>query len=122
MTSLPESICTSYLSARVPKAHSAVCPSLRTSSGQDTDLFANQSVLITGPSPGSIGEATALAIARQAPALLILAGRSPTKLDVVATSCREAAAAVSSTPTKSQEFQILTPTTFASPLEMTAFK
>lgn len=46
-------------------------------------------VLVTGPSPRSIGEATALAIARQAPALLILAGRTPVKLDAVAASCRE---------------------------------
>ncbi|PSR90390.1 short chain dehydrogenase/ reductase-like protein [Coniella lustricola] len=48
-----------------------------------------RSILVTGPSPNSIGEATALAIARHRPALLILAGRSPAKLDVVATSCRE---------------------------------
>lgn len=32
-------------------------------------------VLITGPSPGGIGHETALAVARHAPALLLLAGR-----------------------------------------------
>lgn len=46
---------------------------------------------MTGPSPGSIGEATALAIARQRPALLILASRTPAKLDAVAAGCRAAA-------------------------------
>lgn len=50
---------------------------------------------MTGPSPGSIGEATALAIARQAPALLILASRTPAKLDAVAASCREVVAGAS---------------------------
>lgn len=49
-------------------------------------------VLITGPSPKSIGEATALAVARAGPTLLILASRSQTKLDAVAESCREVVA------------------------------
>lgn len=49
------------------------------------------SVLVTGPSPRSIGEATALAIARQAPALLILAARTPSKLEDVAARCQELA-------------------------------
>lgn len=41
-------------------------------------------VLITGASPNSLGEATALAIARSQPALLILASRTRSKLDAVA--------------------------------------
>lgn len=44
---------------------------------------------MTGASPGSIGETTALAIARAGPALLILASRTPSKLDAVAKSCRD---------------------------------
>ncbi|KAF3769909.1 NAD(P)-binding protein [Cryphonectria parasitica EP155] len=56
------------------------------------DQIRGKTVLVTGPSPGSIGKATALAIAGHQPALLILAGRTPAKLDAVATSCREVAA------------------------------
>jgi len=41
-------------------------------------------VLVTGSSPGSIGEAAAVAIARSRPALLILASRTPSNLDEVA--------------------------------------
>lgn len=39
-------------------------------------------ILITGCSPGGLGEGTALAIAPQNPALLILAGRSREKIEV----------------------------------------
>lgn len=49
-------------------------------------------VLITGPSPGSLGKAAALAITRSGPALLILASRSQAKLDVVADGCRKVVA------------------------------
>jgi NAD(P)-dependent dehydrogenase (short-subunit alcohol dehydrogenase family) len=42
-----------------------------------------KSILLTGPSLGGIGIETALSIASQAPRLLILAGRSQSKLDAV---------------------------------------
>lgn len=48
---------------------------------------------MTGASPNSIGETTALAIAKAGPALLILASRTPSKLDAAAKGCREAAPA-----------------------------
>lgn len=44
---------------------------------------------MTGASPNSIGETTALAMARAGPALLVLASRTPSKLDAVAKGCRE---------------------------------
>lgn len=50
---------------------------------------------MTGASPGSIGETTALAIARAGPALLILASRTASKLDAVAEGCRGVVAKVS---------------------------
>ncbi|OJD30474.1 retinol dehydrogenase [Diplodia corticola] len=45
-------------------------------------------VLVTGISRNSLGEATALAIAAQGPALLILASRTPSSLDYVADEIR----------------------------------
>ncbi|TPX10801.1 uncharacterized protein E0L32_008190 [Thyridium curvatum] len=48
------------------------------------DHIKGKRVLITGASPNSLGEATALAIARSQPALLILASRTRSKLDAVA--------------------------------------
>ncbi|KAH9900633.1 hypothetical protein F4778DRAFT_152637 [Xylariomycetidae sp. FL2044] len=48
------------------------------------DRIRGRTVLITGTSPNSIGEATALAVARGAPALLILASRTQAKLRAVA--------------------------------------
>ncbi|KAF2122595.1 hypothetical protein BDV96DRAFT_481511 [Lophiotrema nucula] len=47
-------------------------------------------VLITGVSPESIGSSTALAIASQAPSLLILASRTQSKLDEVVKSIKDA--------------------------------
>lgn len=47
-------------------------------------------VLITGVSPESIGSSTALSIASQSPARLILASRTPSKLDTVKKSIRDA--------------------------------
>ncbi|KAK5655185.1 hypothetical protein OQA88_6084 [Cercophora sp. LCS_1] len=51
-----------------------------------TAQIANKTILITGPSPSSIGSAFAQAVASANPALLILAGRSPSKLAATATS------------------------------------
>ncbi|PVH96977.1 NAD(P)-binding protein [Periconia macrospinosa] len=48
-----------------------------------------KTVLITGVSPESIGSSTALAIASQDPALLILASRTASKLDAVKKSIKE---------------------------------
>ncbi|KAF2644095.1 NAD(P)-binding protein [Massarina eburnea CBS 473.64] len=47
------------------------------------DRIKGKTVLITGVSPESIGSSTALAIASQSPTLLILASRTPSKLDAV---------------------------------------
>ncbi|CAN8097093.1 unnamed protein product [Discula destructiva] len=58
-----------------------------------SDRIRGKTILVTGPSPGSIGEATVLALARDSPALLLLASRSQAKLDAVAASCREILAA-----------------------------
>ena len=44
--------------------------------------------MVTGVSPKSIGEGTAFAIAAQSPSVLILASRTPSKLDEVATTLR----------------------------------
>ena len=63
-----------------------------------TDLghqFASQingkTVLITGPSPKSIAAQMAIAVAPHAPKLLILAGRSASKLDATAKDVKEIA-------------------------------
>ncbi|KAH7143448.1 hypothetical protein EDB81DRAFT_884061 [Dactylonectria macrodidyma] len=48
-----------------------------------------KSVVITGVSPSGIGASTALAIASRAPATLILASRTRTKLDAVASDIKE---------------------------------
>ncbi|KAF1967233.1 NAD(P)-binding protein [Bimuria novae-zelandiae CBS 107.79] len=47
-------------------------------------------VLVTGVSPESIGSSTALSIASQSPSLLILASRTPSKLDAVTKSIKDA--------------------------------
>jgi NAD(P)-dependent dehydrogenase (short-subunit alcohol dehydrogenase family) len=52
----------------------------------DADVYAI--VLVTGVSPNSLGEALALALATQHPALLILASRTKSKLHDVATEIR----------------------------------
>ncbi|KZV89635.1 putative short-chain dehydrogenase [Exidia glandulosa HHB12029] len=44
--------------------------------------------LVTGPSPGGVGEATVLALARGAPAKLILVGRTPAKYEPVTAAVR----------------------------------
>ncbi|KAK7746133.1 hypothetical protein SLS62_009512 [Diatrype stigma] len=49
----------------------------------------DRNILITGVSPDSIGEATALAIANGNPGLLILASRTGSKLQEVARKVRE---------------------------------
>lgn len=46
-------------------------------------------MLITGTSPKSLGEAAAVAVAKGKPALLILASRTPSKLEAVAKLVRE---------------------------------
>ncbi|KAH7159469.1 hypothetical protein B0J13DRAFT_642786 [Dactylonectria estremocensis] len=48
-----------------------------------------KSVVITGVSPSGIGASTALAIASQAPAALVLASRTRTKLNTVASDIKE---------------------------------
>lgn len=47
-------------------------------------------VLITGVSPESIGSSTAISIASQSPAIIILASRTQSKLDTVVNSIRDA--------------------------------
>lgn len=47
-------------------------------------------VLITGVSPESIGSSTALSVASQSPGLLILASRTPSKLEAVLKSINDA--------------------------------
>ncbi|KAH8886421.1 NAD(P)-binding protein [Thozetella sp. PMI_491] len=49
----------------------------------------HSSVLVTGVSPGGIGESTALAFASQQPDLLILASRTKANIDAVAESIKE---------------------------------
>lgn len=53
-----------------------------------TDTFASVLVVITGVSPSSIGSATALAIASQAPAELVLASRTQSKVEEVASEIK----------------------------------
>ncbi|KAK1769309.1 hypothetical protein QBC33DRAFT_577100 [Phialemonium atrogriseum] len=53
------------------------------------DQIRGKQVLITGASPQSLGEAAALAIATAKPAVLILASRTPSKLNAVARHVRE---------------------------------
>ena len=53
-------------SARIVAAHFA-------------DQVANRVILLTGPTVGGVGYATALALAEHGPALLVLAGRTPSK-------------------------------------------
>jgi NAD(P)-dependent dehydrogenase (short-subunit alcohol dehydrogenase family) len=57
-----------------------------TSPTAEADVYAT--VLITGVSPNGLGEALALALATQNPALLILASRTKAKLHAVATEIR----------------------------------
>ncbi|KAF2250950.1 NAD(P)-binding protein [Trematosphaeria pertusa] len=54
------------------------------------DQIRGKNVLITGVSPESIGSSTALSIASQSPALLILASRTQSKLDTVCKSIKDA--------------------------------
>lgn len=54
------------------------------------DQVRGKTVLITGVSPESIGSSTAVAIASQAPSLLILASRTQEKLDAVSKSIKDA--------------------------------
>ncbi|KAL6157807.1 hypothetical protein ACJQWK_07849 [Exserohilum turcicum] len=54
------------------------------------DKIRGKNVLITGVSPESIGSAIALAIASQAPALLILASRTESKLEEVRKTIQDA--------------------------------
>ncbi|CAI6332852.1 unnamed protein product [Periconia digitata] len=58
------------------------------------DNIKGKTVLITGVSPESIGFSTALSIASQSPALLILASRTATKLDSVRKSIQDAHSSV----------------------------
>ncbi|KAK1760254.1 hypothetical protein QBC47DRAFT_290421 [Echria macrotheca] len=64
----------------------------RTPGTEVAKVFADQvrgkTILITGVSPKGIGAATALALASQSPALLILASRTQSKLDEVAAQIR----------------------------------
>ncbi|KAF2834778.1 NAD(P)-binding protein [Patellaria atrata CBS 101060] len=50
-----------------------------------SEQIRGRTILITGVSPGGLGYATALSIASQSPSLLILASRSPEKLEEVRT-------------------------------------
>ncbi|KAF2867753.1 hypothetical protein BDV95DRAFT_502438 [Massariosphaeria phaeospora] len=54
------------------------------------DYIRGKNVLITGVSPESIGSSTALSVASQSPALLILASRTQSKLDAVVKSIHDA--------------------------------
>ncbi|KAF2689156.1 NAD(P)-binding protein [Lentithecium fluviatile CBS 122367] len=54
------------------------------------DQIRGRSVLITGVSPEGIGSTTALSIASQSPTLLILASRTPSKVETVAKSIKDA--------------------------------
>ncbi|ROW12553.1 hypothetical protein VMCG_00501 [Cytospora schulzeri] len=72
------------------------------------DHIRGKTVLITGPSPRSIGEATALAIAKAGPALLILASRTPSKLEAVADACRKVVADRAGVPGRGQITEVKT--------------
>ncbi|KAK1830996.1 hypothetical protein QBC39DRAFT_409048 [Podospora conica] len=57
-----------------------MAPTATSLAGPLAPHITNKTILITGPSPTSLGHALALALAPHAPRLLILAGRSPPKL------------------------------------------
>lgn len=48
-----------------------------------------KTILVTGPSPGSIGAVFAEAVAQAGPALVILAGRNPAKIQPVADNIKQ---------------------------------
>ncbi|KAJ4351416.1 uncharacterized protein N0V89_006758 [Didymosphaeria variabile] len=55
-----------------------------------SEQIKGKTILVTGVSPESIGSSTALSIASQSPALLILASRTHSKLDAVTKSIKDA--------------------------------
>jgi NAD(P)-dependent dehydrogenase (short-subunit alcohol dehydrogenase family) len=68
---------------------SASAPTATALSSQFSSQIRSKIILITGPSPSSIGHQFALSIAAHAPKLIILAGRSTAKLQGVADAIKQ---------------------------------